>query len=138
MFLIFSKSAGNQIAFIYPDFETVLRGEFINGTMMAAKPTKIVAERCKNGIKQLKFAKPAKDAPILKYQRPNFLRPGDQPQIADPFERKLIYINKGVYQDGLFARRDIRMGELICYYSGVMFDPKTHPIFFHNQTNADR
>ena len=36
---------------------------------MAAKPVKIVAERCKNGIKQLKFAKPAKDAPIFKYQR---------------------------------------------------------------------
>ena len=106
--------------------------------MRAAKPAKIVAERCKNGIKQLKFAKPAKNAPILKYQRPNFLRPGDQPQIADPFEQKNIYIGKGVFQDGVFARRDIRMGKLIAYYSGIMFNPREHPIFFSNQTNADR
>ena len=105
---------------------------------MSAKPTKIVAERCKNGIKHLKFAKPAKDAPVLKYQRPDFIRPGDQPQVADPFERKVIYIAKGVYQDGVFARKDIRIGELIAYYAGMMFDTKKHPIFFHNQTNSDR
>ena len=60
---------GDSIAFIYPDFELALKGTFLNGTMMAAKPAKIVAERCKNGIKQLKFAKPAKNAPIFKYQR---------------------------------------------------------------------
>ena len=62
-------TSGDSIAFIYPDFELALKGTFLNGTMMAAKPAKIVAERCKNGIKQLKFAKPAKNAPIFKYQR---------------------------------------------------------------------
>ena len=65
----FFLTLGDSIAFIYPDFELALKGTFLNGTMMAAKPVKIVAERCKNGIKQLKFAKPAKDAPIFKYQR---------------------------------------------------------------------
>ena len=106
--------------------------------MIAAKPTKIVAEKCKNGIKILKFAKPAKDAPVLKYQRPDFIRPGDQPQVADPFEQKVIKIAKGVNQDGVFARKDIRIGELISYYAGMMFDSKKHPMWFHNQTNSDR
>ena len=54
--------------------------------MIAAKPTKIIAERCQNGIKDLKFAKPKKSAPTLKYQRPNHLKPGDQPTICDPLD----------------------------------------------------
>ena len=60
---------GDSIAFIYPDFELALKGTFLNGTMMAAKPAKIVAERFKNGVKQMKFGKSAKNAPIFKYQR---------------------------------------------------------------------
>ena len=42
--------------------------------MIAAKPTNIIAERCKNGVKELKFAKPKKNAPTFKYQRPTHLR----------------------------------------------------------------
>ena len=102
--------------------------------MIAAKPTKIIAERCQNGIKDLKFAKPKKSAPTLKYQRPNHLKPGDQPTICDPLERKNIYIGPGVKQDGVFARRDIRQGELICYLAGTIFNMKDNPIFFRNQT----
>ena len=104
--------------------------------MLAAKPTRIVAERCKSGVKHVKFAKPKKDAPILKFQRPNFLRPGEQPQIFDPFERKNVYVKKGVFQDGLFARRDIRKGELICYFSGQIYDPDIYPTFPANQTKS--
>ena len=99
--------------------------------------TKIVAEKCKNGIKHLIFEIPEKNAPILKYQRPDFIRIGDQPQIADPFEQKLIYVAKGLYQDGIFARKDIQIGDLIAYYSGMMFDTKKTPIFFKNQTSSE-
>ena len=59
-----------------------------------------------------------KNAVVLKYQRPNFLRPGDQPNVADPFERTVIYIAKGIKQDGIFARKHIRQGDLIAYYAG--------------------
>jgi len=38
---------GDHIAYIYSDFTTVLLGKFSNGTMIAARPTKIVAEKCK-------------------------------------------------------------------------------------------
>lgn len=37
-------------------------------------------------------------------------------------------------QDGVFAKRNIREGELISYYSGVIFNPKNNPIFFKNQS----
>ena len=67
-----------------------------------------------------------------------YLRPGDQPTVADPLERKNVYIDKGVMQDGIYARRDIRNGELICYYSGVIFDATVNPIFHKNQTEQER
>ena len=74
MFKYFYFNTGDNIAFIYPDFETALLGKFQDGVMIAAKPTNIIAERCKNGVKELKFAKPKKNAPIFKYQRPTHLR----------------------------------------------------------------
>ena len=129
---------GENIAFIYPDFETVLLGNFQNGVMIAAKPTKILAERCKNGIKELKFAHPKENEPIFKYERPTDLRPGDQPTVADPFESKRIYIGEGVMQDGLFAKKDIRNGELICYLSGTLHNENKMPIFSHSQTLDER
>ena len=129
---------GENIAFIYPDFETVLLGNFQNGVMIAAKPTKILAERCKNGIKELKFAQPKENAPTFIYEKPTHLRPGDQPTVADPFESKRIYIGKGVMQDGLFAKKDIRNGELICYLSGTLHNENKMPIFIHSQTLDER
>ena len=129
---------GENIAFIYPDFETVLLGNFQNGIMIAAKPTKILAERCKNGIKELKFAKPEENTPTFKYERPTHLRPGDQPTVADPFELRRIYIGKGVMQDGMFAKKDIRKGELICYYSGTIHNINQLPIMHPNMTLSER
>ena len=106
--------------------------------MIAAKPTKILAERCKNGIKELKFAQPKENAPTFKYERPTHLRPGHQPTLADPFEQRRIYIDKGVMQDGVFAKKDIKKGELICYLSGTLHNIDKFPIMHHNQTLAER
>ena len=106
--------------------------------MIAAKPTKILAERCKNGIKELKFAQPKENAPTFKYERPTHLRPGHQPTLADPFEQRRIYIDKGVMQDGVFAKKDIKKGELICYLSGTLHNIDKFPIMHHNQTFAER
>ena len=106
--------------------------------MIAAKPTKILAERCKNGIKELKFAKPEENATTFKYERPTHLRPGDQPTVADPFELRRIYIGKGVMQDGMFAKKDIRKGELICYYSGTIHNINQLPIMHPNMTLSER
>ena len=45
------------------------------------------------------------------------------------------YVTKSeMKQDGVFAKRNIREGELISYYSGVIFNPKNNPIFFKNQS----
>ncbi len=87
---------GDNVAFIFPDLETALVGRFENGRMLSGRPTRIVAERCKHGMKELKFAKPNWILPIFKYQRPTWIQPGDQPTVADPFELRTIYIADGL------------------------------------------
>ena len=90
--------------------ETVLIGRFENGTMVAAKPSKVIAERCRRGIKEIRVATPTTNSPTLKYARPNRIRIGDQPTIMDPFERKNVFIADGKKEDGLFAKKDILKG----------------------------
>ena len=40
--------------FLYPDLKTALVGRFEKNVMQEAKETKVVAERCHKGIKEIK------------------------------------------------------------------------------------
>ena len=102
---------------------TVLVGTWIKNEMVAACESKIVAERCNNGLKEIKVrpVKPA-ECTTVKFQRPNLIRISDNPTAMDPYEKTTIYIQEGVKEDGVFAKRDIQEGELISYYSGNIFD----------------
>jgi hypothetical protein len=48
---------GNKVVFLYPDFQTALVGQFEKDVMIAAQQTKVVAERCRNGIKEIRQKK---------------------------------------------------------------------------------
>ena len=41
-------------------------------------------------------------------------------------------------QDGIFAKKDIKNGDLICYYSGMLYNREQTPIFHSNMTFAER
>ena len=119
--------------------ETALIGRFENDTMVAAKPSKVIAERCNRGIKEIKVAKPtAASTPILKYVRPNRIRIGDQPTIMDPFERKYIFIADGKKEDGVFAKKGINKGDIILYYSGIIWNQTEVPLWSSNTTWEER
>ena len=118
--------------------ETVLVGKFNDGIMVAAKPSKILAERCHKGIKEIRVAKPKIDAPILTFKRPDRLRIGDQPRVMDPYTKKNIYIGNGKKDDGVFAKRNLYKGELVMYYSGLFWNTTEQLLYtkntHHNQT----
>ena len=118
--------------------ETVLIGYFKNEKMVAAKPSKIIRERCHRGIKEIKIATPKPNAPILKYTRPNRIRLGDQPKVIDPFEQSNVYIKNGKMGDGLFAKKNIIKGDIIAYYSGLIFNKRKEPVFHRNQTIEEK
>ena len=126
------------MVFIYPDMKTVLVGKFEDGIMLSGRPAKIVAERCNDGIKEIKISSIKPDAPTFKYSRPTRVNIGDQPKEMDPYERKLVYINTTKWgDDGLFAKKDIKVNELVSYYSGIIWDSAELELFPNNQTGHD-
>ena len=130
---------GNNITFVYPDMETVLIGQFENEEMVAAKPSKIIRERCHRGIKEIKVAKPKSNSPTLTYKRPNNIRLGEQPKIMDPFEKRHVYIKTNNIGDSVFAKKNIIKGDIIAYYSGLLWNFRKDPLLRNrNQTLKER
>ena len=122
--------------FIYPDLNTALIGSFNDGIMMAARKTRIIGERCNKGIKEIKTAKPKPSSPLLKYFRPNQIRIADQPRVIDALDNRNVYIKMAEFGDSVFAKRDIPSGEIVAYYSGLLWTPKD--LFPINQTLEER
>ena len=50
--------------FVYPDLLTGLLGEFYNSELVKARAVDITAERCNNGIKELKVRRSKHDSNI--------------------------------------------------------------------------
>ena len=77
----FSESSafvGNQVVYLYPDFETVMVGTFQNEIMISAKEARLKAFKCKNGLMRIKVSKPKKEAPTFNYYPTNKIRINDQ------------------------------------------------------------
>ena len=118
---------------------TVLVGRFKKGKMLAARASTIVRERCHMGVKEIQVAIPRAETPIFKYSRPNRLRIGDQPRAIDPFSKKNIFVGAaGKKDEGLFAKKDIKNGDLIAYYSGLLWNETEQALYtkdlYQNQT----
>ena len=121
--------------YVYPDMRTVYIGHFKNGEMINAKRSKIIKERCHQGIKEIKIAKPKPYAPIVRFTRPNRIRFGGNPRIVDPFEQNHVYVNTARNMgEGLFARKNITEGNVVAYYSGLLLNPKQTPLITRNMT----
>ena len=137
LYLIFFI-AGENVTFVYPDMQTVLIGKFEKGKVISARPSKIIHERCNNGIKEIQVETPKHSAPVFRYSRPNRLRIGDQPRVMDPFRKKNVFVKtteeKG---DGLYARKDIKKYDLIAYYSGLLWNETEQALYtrdlYHNE-----
>ena len=127
---------GSNVVFIYPDMKTALIGSFNDGIMKAARRTRIIGERCNKGIKEIKLVRPKTSSPLLKYFHPNHIRIADQPRVMDALDKRNIYIKTGGFGDSVFAKRDIPSGEIVAYYSGLLWTPKD--LFPINQTLKER
>ena len=128
-----------DLTFIYPDMKTALTGKFKDGVMKEGRQSKIIAERCNDGIKEIRISKPSLNSPIFSFKRNSRLHI-NHPTTMDPLEKNLVYVgtteNKG---DGLFARRDIEPNQLVSYYSGEIWQAnETLELYPSNQTGYDR
>ena len=125
------------IIFIYPDMKSVLIGKFKDGIMLKGRHSKIIAERCNNGIKEIKIAKPKDDSVVYKSSPISSIRIGTQPTLMDPYERKNIYSRAGKFGDGIFAKKNINEGDLIMYYSGLVHNKTEGPYFNYKNTSRE-
>ena len=103
---------------------TVLIGKFKDGVMLEGRASKIVAERCNDGMKEILVSPPPPSAPVYSFKRSTRLRMYD-PTIMDPYERKMVYVKSTINSgEGLFAKRDIDVNEVVSYYTGTIWTPE--------------
>ncbi len=73
---------------------------------------KVVAERCLNGLKQIRVGRPSPSSPTYRYALANEIRvSGGQPTLTDPYETRMVYVSDipGL-GEGVFAKRNIKKG----------------------------
>lgn len=88
----------NISAYIYPDFKTVLVGQFDDKIMISAQTAKITNAYCENEELKLEFSKPS--GPIFKYDLSTTNSFGSLPLNPDPMENSLVYIAKSQQSNG--------------------------------------
>ena len=103
---------------------TVLVGKFKDGVMLEGRPSLIIAERCNDGIKEIKLSTKKKTdtkiPPVYRFHRNTRIRI-HEPKLMDQFEKNTVFIKTDIEKgDGLFARRNIDPGEVVAYYSGMV------------------
>ena len=104
---------------------TVLVGKFDNGRMEATLPAKIIAERCNLGLKEIKISAPKDTTSTFKYMRPTRHVITNQPTLEDPFELHHVFVanvNRVNGEKGLFARKNLEIGQVLAYYSGILWN----------------
>jgi len=82
------RFSGDNVAYIYPDFETVLLGKFFRDEMQEAKESKVIGYFAENGLLRLEFAKPRGD--IFRYWPSKWNEVVCPHLQEDPFEKKVI------------------------------------------------
>ena len=119
---------GTNISYIYPDMETCLFGRFVDRKMQNAQESSVSEIDCNDyGFPYVThYSKPDPNSPRFYYESPSNISFGaGPPGILDPYEKKWLElkvpsdVQKG---EGIFTKRDLKPGTLVCSYSGFVFN----------------
>jgi len=114
---------GEGCAFIYPDLETVIVGEWISGRMRVG--VEGILEGLDNSEKMLKpdiQEIKEKLEKVYTFDVSTSTIISNDPLLEDPFEQKNVYIAESLLAkagEGLFLRKDLKIGDLAALYNGV-------------------
>jgi len=123
---------GYRIAYIYPDFRTVLVGQFNNAVMQSAQQATIESIiDDDSGIKIPVFSRPSGHTHIR--QIGTFDHICSDPLERDPYESRYIDTQVSAIQgaaEGIFAQQDVEPNTIVAFYNGSRanptdFDPST-------------
>ena len=117
---------GEEIVYVYPDFETLLVGKFIKGVMVAANQRTFIGIKFDriSGIPLLLPSKKVsqKSGETFKFEPSNKIFIGANPLLPDPYERRWIYVGKSEIPGaglGVFTTTAGKRGKLVGFYNGV-------------------
>ena len=117
-----SQFTGDDLAYIYSFGRLALVGKFEDKYMKSARKANIVKAKCENSLLTLEFSEPT--GPELYYDLPSNSSLGTTPLVRDPYEQMTIELQNStvpVAGHGIFAIRDVKVGEVLAFYNGMEY-----------------
>ena len=142
---------GDNIAYIYPDMETVLLGRFEDKLMKDAKESKVLSIECdqKGLVSVNKYATTGQASPHFYYEPASNVSYGgttSEPGVLDPYERKWLELRGADEEnmgEGVFVKKDVKAGVFISSYTGFTYGHSNgeHALYYracvNNLTKTD-
>ena len=136
----FGNMTGKDIAYVYPDFETMLVGEFKNGDLVSGYEAELEdLLPSPNGL--LKPLYEIKGHQIMTFSPSNGTFVGQGPITRDPMEKKFVYVSNSTIKDagrGVFLKRKANKGQVIAYYNGVKMSDLESKLKFEDRKSQYR
>jgi len=133
-----------QGTYVYPDWVTCVTGTWKNYILQRGRYCKITKVSNKVGLKLAIKTEEMNSSPELRYLPPSYNGYGPPPTQTDPFEMNTVEVRGTDMRDmdtsadqgeGLFVTRDIKRGELVCFYSGRLVN-SNHMHLLDRRNNA--
>ncbi len=111
---------GSDIAFIYPDFKHVLRGEFKDGKAVRVQMCQLIGSKCERGMFIPCFTKPQGES--YGFEGASRKSLGQNTTTPEPWEAMHVYVRESQLPqggEGLFAKKSIAKGSVLSFYNGI-------------------
>ena len=111
---------GDSIAYIYPDKETALIGQFKNGQLVKARPAKIEATVNNKQLPNFSYRKDYPGSVSFDVSTHDTL--SQQPLLGDVYEQDRVCVKRSLIEnagEGLFAKVDLDQEEIASFYNGI-------------------
>ena len=119
------KLTGSNIAYLYPDFKTVLLGSFRNGQLVCTQQCQIIKVITEGGcVKIPKFSEPGGRLYKRDISTSDFVTLS--PTLRDPYESSIIEVRESKLpgaKDGIYAKKLIKEDTVIAFYHGIKLPP---------------
>ncbi len=114
---------GDDVAYVYPWYESALVGRFEENFMKEAKYAHVTSASCNNNLIKAEFTIQDEET-TYSYDPPVQGRVSSEPLLRDPYEAENVEVrlsNIAGADDGLFTLRKLRKGQLVALYCGEHF-----------------
>ena len=127
---------GQDIAFIYPDVRTAIKGQFTCGVLESGQECRVTSSRQVGGVIVPRYSQV--QGPSYSYDPASALTISKQPLLQDPWEKNMVEVRSSKLEqagEGLFAKEDLPEKTVIALFAGVRL--KTATLAAQNRPKSD-